>query len=389
MHARQINVVYNPADFSALENEWEALCEELAEEITVFASFQWYWTWWRHYAGEAALHLVVMRVGGKLVGIAPLMRRRAKIHGLPATILCFIENNLSLHNELIVLPAYREEFLQELLRQLHEDAGSWDAVVFRNLPESSPNRLLLTELLEGFGNRYLQNPAWLQSPYLVPGGSWEEYLASRTLRARKSLRNIRNSVHNAGSAEVRRIRGKEEFRAVRDDFFEVTRKSWAGNSGDPLSTADNEVFYHELADLAAEKGWLSAWTLRLDGRTIAVEFHLRAFGKEHAMRGHYLPEFASLSPGTYLEMEILRQVFEEPERPGLYDFGGAFDDYKRKWTQSGVPHVDLLVFNGRPYSRLLGFHESTAVPYLRQAFPKDFWNNRLFRLCGINTRRMG
>lgn len=384
----QIELVYNPADFARLESDWDGLCAELPAASSAFTSFSWYQTWWRHYAGTAKLQIVTLREDGKLVGIAPLMQKRVTLHGLPAMALGFIENNLSLNNDFIVHPRIRERFLGELLRYLR-DRRDWDVLVFRNMPESSENRRRLLDLFARSRTKSLQNSTWFDSPYLVPSGSWEEYLASRSARTRKTLRNIANSMEKAGDVQVRQIQRWEDFLAIRDELFEVTRQSWAASSGDPFSSTDSEDFFQDLTEVAAEKGWLSLWTLQLDGKIIAIEYHLRAFGKEHAMRGHYLPEFASLSPGTYLETQILRHVFTEQERVTLYDFGGSFENYKRKWTGSCLPHHDLLAFNHRFYARLLAFHEMTAVPLLRSLLPQDFWNSRFFRMCGVNTRRLG
>ena len=106
------------------------------------------------------------------------------------------------------------------------------------------------------------------------------------------------------------------------------------------------------------------------------------------MRGHYLPEFASLSPGTYLELHILKHAFEESDRVAIYDFCGSFESYKRKWTDSSVPHCDLEIFGDSPRARLVAAHETRLVPLLKRALPQDFWNHKIFRICGISTNRM-
>jgi CelD/BcsL family acetyltransferase involved in cellulose biosynthesis len=195
-------------------------------------------------------------------------------------------------------------------------------------------------------------------------------------------------MHKAGDVSIENIRTWDEFLLVKDEVFNVARQSWSEHGGDSMASPANEPFFNDLAYSSAQRGWLSLWTLRLNGTMIAVEFHLKAYGKEHAMRGHYLPEYAALSPGTYLEMQIIKSAFEEAEKVRVYDFCGSFDSYKKKWTDSFVAHHDMAIFNNRLYSRLVGFHETTAVPLLKRLFPRDFWNSRIFRICGIKTDRM-
>jgi len=383
-----IEILKDFRGLSRLGEAWETLCDELGDNISVFASFAWYETWWRHFSTGASLNVIAMWETGRLVGVAPLMVRRTTIHSLPATVVSFIENRQSLHNDFPVLPAVREQFLREMVRCLFREHSSWDVIVFRNLPCNSVNLEVLTGILAETGRTWRQSRTWYDSPYLDPSGSWEEYLAGRSTRTRKGLRNIQNNLARAGVVSVRNIKTREEFLSVREEVFTVARQSWSEKAGDSLASPANEAFTNDLALRMAEKGWLSIWTLELDGKMIAIEFHLRAFGKEHALRGHYLPDFAALSPGTYLETQILRHVFEEPAKVGTYDFCGSFENYKRKWTASYVPHCDLTVFGSGIRGRCLAFHETIVVPLLKRIAPRDFWNSRLFRLCGISTNRM-
>lgn len=380
--------VHDAEALSRLRGPWEALCAELGDAVTVFASFAWHEAWWRHYGAGALLHVVAMWEDHRLVGIAPLMVRRATVHGLPVTVVGFMENGQSLHNDFLVLPAFRERFLRELLRTLEEASSTWDVIVFRNLPDDSANRETLAGLLVESGRTWRRSPTWYDSPYLIPAGSWEEYLAGRSTRTRKRLRTVQNGLSRAGVVSVRQIRTAEEFLAARDELFAVARQSWAEQGGDSLASPANGAFYTDLALGAADRGWLSIWVLELNGEMIAVEFHLRAFGREHALRGHYRPDQAPLSPGAYLEMQILKHIFTETERVRLYDFCGSFDAYKGKWTDAAVSHSDVTVFGNRVYGRLLAFHELTTVPLLQRIAPRGFWNG-LGKRLGISTRRLG
>lgn len=359
-----IKVIIDSEQLPALGGSWEALYNELGDSASAFSSFTWYETWWRHYSADASLNLLVMWDADRLVGIAPLMKTRSSLHGLPVSKICFIENRNSLHNDFIVLPEYREIFLREVLTHLSEQNTNWDVILFNNLPPTSPNYESLVKILDEERKQWQQGPSF-DSPYLNPSGTWSDYLASRSPRTRKSLRNIQNNIHKAGEVSVKNITTWEEFQLVREDLYQVAELSWTGQIGDSLATPINHAFFDDLACSAAAKGWLSVWILSLNGKMVAFEFHLKACSREHAMRGSYLPEFAHLSPGTYLEMEILKHVFDESEQVQKYDFGGCFDSYKRKWTDVATPHCELSIFNDSFYSRLLLFHETKTVPMIK------------------------
>jgi hypothetical protein len=364
--------------FSRLEAGWELLCGALYNDVTVFASHTWYQSWWEFYRAEAKLHLFTMWQGDRLVGIAPLMWHNSSLHGLPVRMVGFIQNNQSLHNDFIVLAEFRSLFLEKLIHSLFEQYSQWDVLYFRNIPPVSDNYKSLLKTLDAEGRSWKQISNPIDSPYLIPAGSWSDYFAGRTTRTRKSLRNIRNKICSAGKVSVKHIKTWEEFLSCKEDFFAVAQQSWTERIGDSLGSPGNRDFFESLAFRTATKGWLSVWILYLDGKMIAVEFHLKAYGREHAMRGHYHPDFASLSPGTYLEMTILEQVFEEQGKVQLYDFCGSFDSYKKKWTDTYVPHGDIYVFKEQIYSKYAMIHEFIVLPGVIRAiqFAKRLWRSK-------------
>ena len=359
-------ILEDPEAFRDLEPAWGRLSDELAGEVTVFASVTWYQNWWRFFGAGAELFLFAMWQGEDLVGVAPLMSQKSTIHFLPVKTVGFIQNNQSLHNDFIIRPQFRKYFIQSLLQTLFERSHQWDVILFRNFPAVSENHDTLIDILKADGRQWRQQLNVINSPFLHPTGNWQDFLARRARKTKKNLNNIRNKIRLKGNVIVINIRTYEEFLACREEIFQVARQSWSEEGGDSLGSPANRDFYDSLAFSAAAKGWLSIWALYLDDRMIAVEFHLKAFGREHALRGHYLPDFASLSPGTYLEMSILEKIFAEEERVRVYDFGGAFDSYKKKWTDAFVPHCDLYLFKDQLYSQYALFHEFVLVPAARR-----------------------
>ena len=333
----RLEIIRTEEAFAGIQAAWSALCDELQETVTVFASPVWHAAWWRHYGVGGRIHLFALWLGDRLVGLAPLMRRSIYLHGLPAQAIGFLENSQSLHNDFLVLPQWRELFFQELTKTLFRRGAGWNVLLLRHLPAGSADCRIWGEILRGAGKKFFRQPTWADSPYLVPTGSWADYLAGRTSRVRKNLRNIQNRMHKAGQVSLDHICTWDAFQAAKEEIFALARRSWTGTVGDSMGSPANEPFFETLACQTAARGWLSVWTLHLDGRMIAAEFHLQGYGKEHALRGHYDPAAADLSPGTYLEAAILRSAFEEGGRVERYDFCGGFEDYKKKWTEAFAP----------------------------------------------------
>lgn len=360
----EIELIQETERFSALKGEWDALFEE-ASERSLFLSHCWYDCWWRRFSTGAALSLIVLREGGRMVGVAPLQRRRLFLHGIPVRALLLISNGNSLHNDFVVVRQERDRAMGVLLRYLYDTMPGWDVLQLTHVPADSANLAGLTAELRGRGKSFHQRPSY-DSPYLDLDRGWESFLAGRSQRVRKTLRNIQNSLARYGEPEVTEVTGWQEFLSVWDEVRRVAQGSWTTKVGDSLATPANASFFQDLARAGEKEGWLSLWLLRLDGRAIAFEFHLRGNGTEHALRASYDQEFARLSPGAYLEMQILKRLFDEPRGITRFDFGGSFDAYKRRWSDRSREHVSLLAFNDGFYPKLAAFHEKALVTTARK-----------------------
>ena len=359
-----IELVLDPERLGALKAEWDAFLSAMGNLGSVFMYHSWYDCWWRHFSDGATLFVLVARKRGRVVGIAPLMRRWVNLHGLPVRAIVFVANGNSLHNDLLVHEEHRAEVLREFCRFLHSRRDCWDLLQFHHVPADSPNCTVLAD--RGVQNWFSFHPSSsYDSPYLVMGGDWRNFLSSRSQRVRKTLRNIGNTLGRSGEIEVSEVTSWEEFVQVREGVLHVAGNSWTQWVGDSLAHPVNAGFFADLARDAAGQSWLSLWLLRLDGRIIAFEFHLRGCGKQHALRASFDEEFRQFSPGAFLEAEILKRLFDEPDGISRFDFGGSFDDYKKRWSDTSLDHVTLSAFNGGLYSRVAALHELGVVKTAR------------------------
>ena len=72
----------------------------------------------------------------------------------------------------------------------------------------------------------------------------------------------------------------------------------------------------------------------------------------------------SFSPGTVLLYKVLEQVHGSNIKE--FDFGGNAYDYKMKWATGVRRHVNIQLFNPKPYSRFIYATKSRLLPLLRK-----------------------
>ena len=88
------DLITEPSQFIALEDEWTALLQR-CETSCVFFSHQWFASWWASFGAGSSLYLVCIRHKGELVGIAPLQRERTWFRGVPVWKLSLLANGYS------------------------------------------------------------------------------------------------------------------------------------------------------------------------------------------------------------------------------------------------------------------------------------------------------
>jgi len=358
-----VTKIDNFDDFGSLESEWNSLLSPQNEDNIVFYTPEWFRCWWSSFGENAIPFIILVRDQEQLIGIAPMMLRKKISRGLPVRMLSFMENGNSLHNNFILHPRRRKEALAAIVRHLMDTQSCWDITEFKNLPADSRNWSVLKEIITEnkilFGQR-----KGLASPYITIHSDWETYYGSRSTKSRKTLRNIRNRFKRAGDFAIQEIKDYATFQRIAPELHDIARNSWTEEIGDSLNTPVNRSFFDRLARIAAEKGWLSVWLLKVQGDPVAFEYHLKYNGRTHGMRASHKKNYGRMSPGVFLDSYIVQQLFEKRD-VAEYDLGGSFDDYKKKWTEQIRKHVSVHLYNRIPYSRFLYVYEYQFIKSLK------------------------
>jgi CelD/BcsL family acetyltransferase involved in cellulose biosynthesis len=153
-------------------------------------------------------------------------------------------------------------------------------------------------------------------------------------------------------------------------MFEVSSKSWKAREGNSiLDDPRAEAFYRNITEQMGKKAMVELWLVRHDGKAIAFEYHLRHQNTAYPIRADYDEEYRHLSPGSVLEYQVIKSLFENPEVYGYNSCGHTYD-YLMKWATQTREYVDFQIFNSKAYSRNLFRLESRMIPAVRKA--RDF-----------------
>ena len=182
--------------------------------------------------------------------------------------------------------------------------------------------------------------------------SFDAYLATFSGKSRSTLRRkVRKFTEASGGAlDIRTYRTPDEIAEFQELARRVSAKTYqeklldAGLPDDPESKAE--------MIRAAAKGEVCAWLLFVENEPVSY-LYAPADGDTliYAYLG-YDPEWARHSPGTVLQIEVMKQIIEEG-RFRRFDFTEGDGQHKRLFATDGVACVDLLLLRKTPGNYLL------------------------------------
>jgi CelD/BcsL family acetyltransferase involved in cellulose biosynthesis len=70
--AIQVEIITEESEFLALEHIWNPLLQRSGAD-SIFLTFEWLSTWWRHFGQGNQLFVMVIKNQGLIVGLIPLM----------------------------------------------------------------------------------------------------------------------------------------------------------------------------------------------------------------------------------------------------------------------------------------------------------------------------
>jgi CelD/BcsL family acetyltransferase involved in cellulose biosynthesis len=265
---------------------------------------------------------IEIREAGRLVGFAPLLiyQRNGE------RVLAFAGGGVSDYLGMLLEPGQEGRALNELLHAAHTIPG-WDVLDLTDLPLGS--FLLHSHELRSFVKEH--DLCFVLS---LPSSS-QELVQALSKRQWANLRNARSRTQREGGVviELATPRNAAEFL---EDLFRLHTKRWRelGQSG-VLGDPQVQQFHRVVAPALLSSGLLRLYRMRMNDRTIAINYSFFHRRSVYCYLQGFDPEFSYLSPG----MQLMFAVIEEAVRFGAcrFDFLRGEEGYKLHWRPRAEP----------------------------------------------------
>jgi CelD/BcsL family acetyltransferase involved in cellulose biosynthesis len=371
-------------EFDSIRGEWDALVRA-SRRPTLYLTHAWLSTWWEcHQSRERQLLLVLVYDGARLIGGAPFMKSSGRLLGLPVakiellTMMPVAASPSNCSGELdFIFVAGREDVVGAIFRHLAEH-HRWHFIRLYPLPESSPTLKLLQGVAEATGTVLHQKEAFANACLHLEHG-WDEHAKTVSKQFRRTIRQHEQKLLKLGTVRFVEYRTPFEVEVMFNDVLEIEKASWKWGKGVAINSVAFRGFFRRLAISAAGLGWMRLWMVELDGRNIAYDFCVAYDGKVQSLKKSYRTAYREYFPGGVLESHCFAAMAGEGARE--INLLSGDEEYKRKWSPVLERHVEVMLFNGTAYSRLIGrlFFTSRL----------EHWRERLNMLAKRVLRRLG
>ena len=335
-------------EIAPIAEAWDELAGET--DAPPFLRPGWFCAWSNAF-GRGRLTVVAVRRGGRLVGVMPLSRRAG-----------VLSSPTNWHTPLYGPVAADEEALRAILGGIRSQRPRRIDLSFLDGGGS-----VVRELRELSGSHHYVERTMMRSPYLLINGDWETYWQGVSGKLRQTVRRCSRRLAEIGEVSLEIESGAERLDDLVAEGLQVEASNWKGRSGTAIASDPRTVrFYTELARWAAARGVLKFAFLRVGGRALAFHFALESQNKYYLLKPGYNEEFRKAGPGTVLTQKMVERAFSV----GLdsYEFLGADDEHKMRWTSDVRPRVRIQAFASSPagaVDRVIQTHGRALVKRLK------------------------
>jgi CelD/BcsL family acetyltransferase involved in cellulose biosynthesis len=283
---------------------------------------EWLLTWWSHF-GSGRPHVLVFRHGSETIGVVP----------------CFL-HEWNGRRQLTLMGAGITDYLDPVLDRRHCTAildllaghlrsnSDWDVFDWQDLSADTS--------LAALGAATEDTPC---SRVALPT-SFDAFLDSRPPYLRRNLRYCEKKAAALGALEFS-VTERPESQLV-EELIELHGARWR-ESGEPGMIAANGSadFFRDVAAALAKRDMLRIFTVRLDGRVVAILFGMRNETTIFGYMTAFDPAYKKYGFGHELLARALRYAQENGYR--WWNFLRGEEAYKFDWGAELIAKRRVIV----------------------------------------------
>ena len=334
MYVRCVN---NWAELDRYRHAWDTLAEG-----SVFRSWTWLSTWWRHYGEpdarrELHVYLAFSEVSASPESLAAVLPCYVEASWTQGRVLRLLSDGEVCSDHLGLLAAANAEQSATAIATYVAESDDWDLLYLATVDSDDAATTALLDRLalnDCTTSRLVADRCWVID---LPS-TWEEFLAMQSKSHRKQLRQLDARVLQLERANWKLVTSPAEFASAWSTLVDLHQRRRI-SLAEPGCFASRTwaAFHWDVAQQLLAEGRLRLSLLELDGQPIAAEYHLAGVGATYAYQGGVEPERLDDEPGQLSTICAIKQAIADGH--AHFDLLRGDEPYKAHWR--AVPRQTL------------------------------------------------
>lgn len=301
--------------------------------------------WYRNlvktvYPTDSGVRFYVLWKAERIIAVLPL--RAIKHAG--AWKISALSNFYTTLYEPILEPGVQSADLVAILSAVRRDFPRFSSLALSPMdPAADSYQTMLAAMrLQGwFAYEYFAFGNW----YEPVSSDWTGYLAKRSGTLRSTIKRMSKKLAaDGGKLEI--VTDPKDLAAAIGAYNEVYAASWKR----PEEFPD---FMPGLLRICAEKGYLRLGLAWLNGRPIAAQLWIVAYGRAEIYKVAYHEDFKAYAPGTLVTALLMEHALEV-DKVAEVDYLIGDDPYKKTWMSARRARKGIVAYNPRSLNGLAG-----------------------------------
>jgi CelD/BcsL family acetyltransferase involved in cellulose biosynthesis len=336
----EIEKIEEVAALERLKGVWNALLEH-NETKTTELTYEWQLTYWKYFAKNSKLFVLVVQQAGSVVAIAPLKLTESRKFGVKTRYLEFMAGMESNYQDFLI-GNNNDEVLECILNYFITHKNMWDVLRLRHIPESSTTaHFFLNKPDDSLMSRIVGVEKCI---FLKLDKTWEAYTAA-SKKARNKIAYKTRKLQKLGEINCFHCLQEEQLRANLLKFFELHRKQW--NITDTPSQFNDDrycQFYLDVSLQLLPKRQIDLFVLEVEETPVALLYAFLFAGSCTQQLTAYDIEYAKMSPSLIMHEKFMKEIFADSVE--IFDFGHYYP-YKELWADCFKDRLNIEVYPRR------------------------------------------
>jgi CelD/BcsL family acetyltransferase involved in cellulose biosynthesis len=368
-----IQLVDTPELFVRLREEWDALLA-VAEEASVFVSWEWLYNWWRHYGQGHKLRILIARENGRLTGILPLYVQSVALYRrFGVELVRFIGTGGDTAPDYLgplLAPGMEERTARALSEHLVNALHGWTVLSLSDLKSESLFLGTLEAACRANGTAHTRTVS-ARIAYIPLPASWDDYLAGVSRDRRYTIRNTRKKFEALNDSKFYVWTEEEGVDRILDNLIDLHHRRWQ-EKGTPhaFSTSAYVGFHRDVIHACAPRGWIRFYCIEALGAPFAIFYCYRFRNQIFYFQAGFNPDYQRYRPGLVLIGYAAESAIQEGNT--VFDFLRGEHLYKTQWGKASRMTQGISAYRPGLAARLYRLREE-RIPewksWLKQQYP--------------------